>query len=101
VKVLDLAVDEFLRRFLLPVVPTGVVRIRHFGLLANRRRAAALAQGRTLLAQPPPPVVLPASAREVMLRVTGVDIARCPRCPLGLRRRLAVLPPAPAAWATS
>ena len=101
VKVMDLAVDEFLRRFLLHVVPNGFVRIRHFGLLANRRRAAALAQCRTLLAQPPPPVVPPESARALMLRVTGVDIDRCPRCPLGLLRRLAVLPPAPAAWDTS
>ena len=101
VKVMDLAVDEFLRRFLLHVVPNGFVRIRHFGLLANRRRAAALAQCRTLLAQPPPPVVPPESARDLMLRVTGVDIDRCPRGPLGLLRRLAVLPPAPAAWDTS
>ena len=101
VKVMDLAVDEFLRRFLLHVVPDGFVRIRHFGLLANRRRAAALAQCRTLLAQPPPPVVPPESARVLMLRVTGVDIDRCPRCPLGLLRRLAVLPPAPVAWDTS
>ena len=38
---------------------------------------------------------------EVMLRVTGVDIDRCPRCPRGLLRRLAVLPPTPAVWDTS
>ena len=50
VKLMELDVDEFLRRFLLHVVPDGFVRIRHFGLLANRRRAAALAQCRVLLA---------------------------------------------------
>ena len=55
VKIMELGIDEFLRRFLLHVVPNGFVRIRHFGLLANRRRAAALAQCRALLAQPPPP----------------------------------------------
>jgi hypothetical protein len=38
VKVMELAVDGFLRRFLLHVVSDGSVRIRHFGLLANRRR---------------------------------------------------------------
>ena len=101
VKVMDLAADEFLRRFLLHVVPDGFVRIRHFGLLANRRRATALAQCRARLAQPPPPVVPPESARELMLRVTGVDIDHCPRFPRALLRRLAVLPPAPAAWDTS
>jgi hypothetical protein len=96
-----LVVDEFLRRFLLHVVPDGFVRIRHFGLLANRRRAAALAQCRTLLAQPPPPSLPPESARDLMLRVTGLDLERCPRCQQGLMRRLDVLPPAPASWDTS
>jgi hypothetical protein len=101
VKVMDLAVDEFLRRFLLHIVPDGFIRIRHFGVLANRRRTAALAQCRALLAQPAPPSVLPESARDLMLRVTGLDIDRCPRCPQGVLRRLAVLPPAPAPWDTS
>ena len=44
VKVMELDADQFLRRFLLHVVPDRFVRIRHFGLLANRRRAATLAQ---------------------------------------------------------
>ena len=37
-KVMTLDVDEFLRRYLLHVVPRGFMRIRHFGLLANRTR---------------------------------------------------------------
>src|SRR6202521_5324375 len=41
-KLLTLALDEFLRRFLLHVLPKGFVRIRHFGFLASRRRAATL-----------------------------------------------------------
>jgi hypothetical protein len=52
VKVMGLAVEEFLNRFLRHIVPDGFVRIRHFGLLANRRREAALAQCRVLLAAP-------------------------------------------------
>jgi hypothetical protein len=40
---------EFLRRFLLHVLPGGLVRIRYFGLFANRRRSAALDRCRTLL----------------------------------------------------
>jgi hypothetical protein len=101
VKLMELDLDEFLRRFLLHVVPDGFVRIRHFGLLANRRRAAALAQCRTLLAPPPPPAVLPESARDLILRVTGLDLERCPRCPQGVLRRLDVLPPAPEPWDSS
>jgi hypothetical protein len=41
--------DKFLRRFLIHVLPGGLVRIRHFGLFANRRRAASIARCRTLL----------------------------------------------------
>ncbi|MBI2494033.1 MAG: IS91 family transposase [Candidatus Rokubacteria bacterium] len=100
-KIMALAVDEFLRRFLLHIVPDGFVRIRHFGLLANRRRAAALAQCRALLAQPPPPPAPPESARDLLLRLTGLDIERCPVCQQGRLRQVEMLPPAPAAWDTS
>jgi hypothetical protein len=41
-KLMTLPVDEFLRRFLLHLLPRGFVRIRHFGFLANRRRAGLL-----------------------------------------------------------
>jgi hypothetical protein len=100
-KVMDLGVDEFLRRFLLHIVPTGFVRIRHFGLLANRRRGAALARCRVLLAQSPPPALPRESVRDLLFRLTGVDIDRCPVCQQGALRRVAVLPPAPRPWDTS
>ena len=48
-KVMTLEGSEFLRRFLMHVVPTGFMRIRHFGLLANRFRSANLARCRELL----------------------------------------------------
>src|SRR6202035_1402468 len=41
-RVMTLAVEEFLRRFLLPLLPRGFVRIRNFGFLANRQRAKLL-----------------------------------------------------------
>jgi hypothetical protein len=99
-KVMDLDVDEFLRRFLLHIVPDHFVRIRHFGLLANRRRAA-LAQCRTLLAQPCPPPDPPESVRDLMLRVTGLDIERCPVCQVGPLRLVELLAPTPTPWDTS
>ena len=43
-RLMRLALDEFLRRFFLHVLPTGFVRIRHFGFFAHRRRAALLRQ---------------------------------------------------------
>ena len=51
-KLMTLPADEFLRRFLLHVLPKGLVRIRHFGLFANRRRTAMLALCRSLLGPP-------------------------------------------------
>jgi Putative transposase/Transposase zinc-binding domain len=51
-KLMTLPADEFLRRFLLHVLPKGLVRIRHFGLFANRRRSAMLALCRSMLGPP-------------------------------------------------
>jgi hypothetical protein len=48
-KVMTISAHEFLRRFLIHVLPRGLVRIRHFGLFANRRRSAALERCRELL----------------------------------------------------
>jgi hypothetical protein len=55
-KIMAVSVDEFLRRFLIHVLPKGLVRIRHFGLFANRKRSASLLRCRFLLkvAAPPP-----------------------------------------------
>jgi len=41
-KLITLSLDEFLRRFLLHLLPEGLVRIRNFGFLANRKRATTL-----------------------------------------------------------
>src|SRR5271167_1463672 len=54
-KLMTLPADEFLRRFLLHVLPKGLVRIRHFGLFANRRRAASLLRCRSLMKVAAPP----------------------------------------------
>lgn len=59
---MSLPADEFIRRFLMHVLPSGFVRIRHCGLLCNRRRAGDLQRCRELLgaqATPAEPVVLP------------------------------------------
>jgi hypothetical protein len=52
-KTMTLATDEFIRRFLLHVLPHGFHRIRHYGLFANSRRAANLALARQLINMPP------------------------------------------------
>ncbi len=85
---------EFLARFLLHVLPDGFVRIRHFGLLANRGRRAKLARCRELLAAgPPKPPAPPESVAALLLRLTGVDLTRCPVCRVGRLRVVALLRP--------
>jgi hypothetical protein len=78
---------EFLRRFLLHVLPRGFPRIRHYGLLANRRRAVRLATCRLQLAAPMPAPATPG--------VTPAAIAsdRCPACKSGrlLRREFSAV----------
>ena len=95
-KVLTLDAPEFLRRFLLHVVPRGFMRIRHFGLLANRTRRATLTRCRALLGQPPPEEASPESATALLHRLTGVDPARCVVCGEGRMQRttlVVVVPP--------
>jgi Putative transposase len=96
VKIMALDAAEFIRRFLLHVVPHGFVRIRHFGLLANRTRQAKLARCRELLVPPLPPTVpLDESVPALMLRLTGLDIVRCAVCQQGRLRLTEILAPTP------
>ena len=53
-KIMTLRADEFIRRFLIHVLPSGFHRIRHYGLFANGGRAGNLARARQLLQVPPP-----------------------------------------------
>jgi hypothetical protein len=74
--------SEFLRRFLLHAVPSGFMRIRHFGLLANRARATTLQRCRQLLGVEPPP---PADATDPPPRDRDATDRqdRCPICGIG------------------
>jgi hypothetical protein len=68
---MTLAAEEFIRRFLLHVLPKGLVRIRYYGWMANRYRKERTERCRALLAAEPLPIVSP--AKEPPTR-------RCPRC---------------------
>ena len=81
--VMTLEAEEFIRRFLLHVLPRGFMRIRHYGVLGNRCRTAQLAACRTLLGQPEPIPQPPEPLAVLMHRLTGKDIDRCPQCHKG------------------
>ncbi len=97
VRISRLPADEFLRRFLLHVLPDGLQRIRHYGFLSNRAKNQALPRCRALLgtAPPPAPTSSPAGAtsQETILALTGVDIHRCPACGSPRLTRVAALAP--------
>jgi integrase len=80
-KTMTLGAHEFIRRFPLHVLPDGLMRIRHFGFLANRSKKQALSQCRKLLdldpALPQSPIL---SAKDLLLKITGIDLSRCPCC---------------------
>ena len=81
---MTLAVEEFLRRFLLHVLPTGFVRIRHFGFLAHRRRAALLPLCFQFLGRPAdlPPVPEPQPGEEegCSTHPPSTSTWSCPQC---------------------
>jgi hypothetical protein len=93
-KTMTLDAQEFIRRFLLHVLPDGFMRIRHFGFLANRSKKHALTQCRKLLGANPASLQNPSeSAKDLLLRITGIDLNRCPSCHNGTMIVVAELPP--------
>jgi hypothetical protein len=95
-KTMTLEADEFIRRFLLHVLPDGFQRIRHYGFLGHRYRQAKLALCRQLLS-----VVLTLSGadpqqdkpdyRDLYEKLTGKSLRECPACHRGQMVAIAVL----------
>ena len=91
---MTLAADEFIRRFLIHVLPDGFQRIRYYGFLGNCHRARKLALCRELLAmQPAVPAVsdLPTDYRDRHEALTGLSLRVCPHCQLGTMRVVEVI----------
>ena len=85
--------DEFIRRFLLHVLPKGFMKIRYFGFLANKNKKKAIPILRKLI---DPEAKLPEKTKEtiqeMMLRLTGTDITCCPKCKRGKMTIIRKLP---------
>jgi hypothetical protein len=92
-KEMKLDAVEFIRRFLLHVLPSGFVRIRQFGFLANRARGKQLALCRSLLGALPAPAEQHIKVRSEDRR-NEQDRKRCPACGVGHMVRLAIVPSA-------
>jgi hypothetical protein len=79
-KTMTLSPHEFIRRFLLHVLPKGFHRIRHYGFLANGNRAANIARARELLAAAPAPRVVEPEEKTPPPDEPRVLPCPCPRC---------------------
>ncbi len=96
-----LEADQFLRRFVLHVLPKGFVKIRHHGLFAAGNVHTKLATARALLPaatstlhNAPPADRAPRDFRELLLALTGVDLRHCSRCGAFALIRVPLEPPA-------
>ena len=93
VKNMTLYADEFIRRFLLHVLPNGFMKIRYFGFLANTNKNKCIPLVRKFIdptAQLPEKIT--ETAQEMILRLTGEDLACCPQCQKGKMVKLRKLP---------
>jgi putative transposase len=95
-KLMTISADEFIRRFLLHVLPHGFMRIRYYGFLGNSHRATNLAACRSLLAldpQPLPELTSPDDFASRYQSLTGHQLDPCPACKKGSMSRIRFVPP--------
>jgi hypothetical protein len=96
-KTMTLSADEFIRRFLLHVLPSGFHRIRYYGFLGNRHRKEKLERCRQLLGMAPPKessaeLAPPEDYRDRYERLTGCSLRECPVCHRGHMITVKALP---------
>ena len=77
---------EFVRRFMQHILPTGIKRIRHYGVLASACKGDALARSRAALKMTVPSTEALACATGFLKRVARVDAQQCPCCTPGRLR---------------
>jgi len=95
-KTMTLKADEFIRRFLLHVLPHRYVRIRHFGLLANRSRKDNIALCHKLIGSCKTVTneeATPETWQDQLFRICGIDINTCPVCKRGTMVMIELLLP--------
>jgi hypothetical protein len=94
-RTMTLQAEEFIRRFLLHVLPDSFQRIRYYGLLGNRYREQKLADCRRLLGMPPPEPPALEFAQDYRQRyeeLTGCSLWQCPVCHQGRMLAIEILP---------
>jgi hypothetical protein len=86
--------DKFIKRFLIHILPSGFVKIRHYGLMAHKNAKTSLEKARTLIKETPvksPEMVSSSHLKgrsqaqaptwlEILFKITGIDLGTCPNC---------------------
>lgn len=83
--------EEFVRRFLRPILPTGLKRIRHYRVLASASKGFQLTAARQSLRMPQPNVQAMECAHDFLTRVARIDAHLCPCCKAGRLHITAIL----------
>ena len=91
-RTLTLAATEFIRRFMMHVLPNGFVRIRYYGFLANAHRQEQLRKIRQLLDAPQPTMAVEQSEDDLHNPLEPPQHQRCPHCNEGVMRPLDIAP---------
>lgn len=86
-----LGAGEFIGRFLLHVLPTGIKRIRHYGVLASACKTDRLSAARCALQMPQTNPAAQESAQAFMARVAKIEVMQCPCCKVGKLKVVATL----------
>ena len=93
-RIMTLSAHEFIRRFLLHVLPGGFMKIRYFGFLAHKNKTQAIPLLRKLIdKEATMPQKIQETILEMMLRLTGTDISCCPKCKKGTMKMVKKLLP--------
>jgi hypothetical protein len=80
-KFMTVTVEEFIRRFLMHVLPQRFVKIRHYGILSNRNRVTKLKKCKIILkVTVSNDIKQKPNTEELILKLTGIDINICPCC---------------------
>jgi hypothetical protein len=94
-KTMTVSAGEFIRRFLLHVLPDRFVKIRHYGILSNRCRREKINRARELLACTVPEKTEQKAEtwQDALLRLTGLDISKCLACGERAMRTVEIIRP--------
>jgi hypothetical protein len=81
---MKLSPDEFIRRFLLHVLPNGFCKIRYYGIYAHRNNKNTLMQCKKVMGvKKEPPKLSDKTWQEMLKTITGIDVLICPHCKKG------------------